>query len=230
MKLCLSYSDMNPKRLYFRFRRNRCKKIAVDRWNAYRSKSRIIESQFCGYQWSLVGRHLRSYSIPNDPRLQQDWISSWSMGHEIKSRKSWRFVAYRVHDAPIETQARDIKENYRESRIIYCSSHHDKTRTFNNVWTVTYGEFTARRNSDSGPKTDVVEKFEKKLRKTKTKTKSRKKKCQMFKIENCLEKKQRGPQGICFNKRASLFSLLSKMKWAKTPLVKLLDKKKQDRM
>ena len=79
-------------------------------------------------------------------------------------------------------------------------------------------------------KTDVVERFEKKLRKTKTKTKSRKKKCQMFKIENFLKNKQRGPQGICLNKRASLFSLLSKIKWAKTPLVKLLGKKKLDRM
>ena len=78
-------------------------------------------------------------------------------------------------------------------------------------------------------KTDVVERFEKKLRKTKTKTKSRKKKCQMFKTENFMKKKQ-GLQGICLNKRASLFSLLSKMKWAKTPLVKLLDKKKLDRM
>ena len=77
-------------------------------------------------------------------------------------------------------------------------------------------------------KTDVVERFEKKLRKTKTK--SRKKKCQMFKIENFLKNKQRGPQGICLNKRASLFSLLSKIKWAKTPLVKLLGKKKLDRM
>ena len=54
--------------------------ISMDRWNAYRSQSRIMESQFCGFQWSLVGRHLHSYSIPNDPRLQQDWISSWSMG------------------------------------------------------------------------------------------------------------------------------------------------------
>ena len=35
-------------------------------------------------------------------------------------------------------------------------------------------------------KTDVVERFEKKLRKTKTK--SRKKKCQMFKIEKFLKK------------------------------------------
>ena len=70
-------------------------------------------------------------------------------------------------------------------------------------------------------KTDVVERFKKKLRKTKTKTKSRKKKCQMFKIENFLKNKQRGPQGICLNKRASLFSLLSTIKWAKTPLVKL---------
>ena len=77
-------------------------------------------------------------------------------------------------------------------------------------------------------KTDVVERFEKKLRKTKTK--SRKKKCQMFKIENFLKNKQRGPQGICLNKIASLFSLLSKIKWAKTPLVKLLGKKKLDRM
>ena len=77
-------------------------------------------------------------------------------------------------------------------------------------------------------KTDVVERFEKKLRKTKTK--SRKKKCQMFKIENFLKKKKRGPQGICLNKRASLFSLLSKMKWAKNPLIKLLDKKKLDKM
>ena len=51
----------------------------------------------------------------------------------------------------------------------------------------------------------------------------------MFKIENFLKKKQ-GLQGICLNKRAPLFSLLSKMKWAKTPLVKLLDKKKLDRM
>ena len=124
--------------------------ISMDRWNAYRSQSRIMESQFCGFQWSLVGRHLRSYSIPNDPRLQQDWISSWSMGHEIQSRKSWRFVPYCVHDAPIETQTRDIKEKNRESRIICCSFHYDKTRTFDNVWTLTYGEFTARRNSDSG--------------------------------------------------------------------------------
>ena len=77
-------------------------------------------------------------------------------------------------------------------------------------------------------KTDVVERFEKKLRKTKTK--SRKKKCQMFKTENFMKKKQRGPQIICLNKRASLISLLSKMKWAKTPLVKLLHKKKLDRM
>ena len=75
-------------------------------------------------------------------------------------------------------------------------------------------------------KTDVVERFEKKLRKTK----SRKKKCQLFKTENFMKKKQRGPQGICLNKRASLISLLSKMKWAKTPLVKLLHKKKLDRM
>ena len=45
-----------------------------------------------------------------------------------------------------------------------------------------------------------------------------------------MKKKQRGPQEICLNKRASLISLLSKMKWAKTPLVKLLHKKKLDRM
>ena len=77
-------------------------------------------------------------------------------------------------------------------------------------------------------KTDVVERFEKKLRKTETK--SRKNKRQMFKIENFLKKKQRGPQGVCLNKRASLFSLLSKMKRAKIPLVKLLDKKKLDMM
>ena len=54
-------------------------------------------------------------------------------------------------------------------------------------------------------KTDVVERFEKKLRKTKTK--SRKNKCRMFKIENFLKKKQRGLRGICLNKGASLFSL-----------------------
>lgn len=72
-------------------------------------------------------------------------------------------------------------------------------------------------------KTDVVERFEKKLS-------PEKKKCQMFKIENFLKNKQRGPQGICLNKRASLFNLLSKIKWAKTPLVKLLGKKKLDRM
>ena len=56
-------------------------------------------------------------------------------------------------------------------------------------------------------KTDVVERFEKKLRKTKTKTKSRKNKFRMFKIENFLKKKQRGLRGICLNKGASLFSL-----------------------
>ena len=54
-------------------------------------------------------------------------------------------------------------------------------------------------------KTDVVERFEKKLRKTKTK--SRKNKFRMFKIENFLKKKQRGLRGICLNKGASLFSL-----------------------
>ena len=54
-------------------------------------------------------------------------------------------------------------------------------------------------------KTDVVERFEKKLRKTKTK--SRKNKCRRFKIENFLKKKQRGLRGICLNKGASLFSL-----------------------
>ena len=45
-------------------------------------------------------------------------------------------------------------------------------------------------------KTDVVERFEKKLKKDKDKDKVQKKKCQMFKIEKFLEKKQRGPQGI----------------------------------
>ena len=78
-------------------------------------------------------------------------------------------------------------------------------------------------------KTDVVERFEKKLRKTKTKTKSRKKSVKCSKSKN-FWKRNKEDRKEFFNKRASLFSVLSKMKWAKTPLEKLLDKKKQDRM
>ena len=114
MQLCLSYSDMNAKRLYFRCQRNRCK---VFQWT---------DEMPTGRNQELWNPNFVDF---NDPLCVHTQFQTTQDSIKIEFPPEVWGMKYRAEDRedllPIVYMMRHLRHS--------CSFHHYKTRTFDNV-------------------------------------------------------------------------------------------------
>ena len=114
MQLCLSYSDMNAKRLYFRCQRNRCK---IFQWT---------DEMPTGRNQELWNPNFMDF---NDPLCVHTQFQTTQDSIKIEFPPEVWGMKYRAEDRedllPIVYMMRHLRHS--------CSFHHYKTRTFDNV-------------------------------------------------------------------------------------------------